>query len=792
MKYNLAILLFFFTSQCFSQVLSNNGAVVNISSGTVVNGGSLQNLTGTITNTGTLSLATDYTNSATVNGAGDYNIGGNWTNTGTFTPGAGTVTFNGAGAQSIGATTFSNVTFSGSGTTKTATSALVINGILNLNSNVTIDMGTNALSGTLSSVSGTGILKTQNTSSTPIPSGKTWTGDVYYNSSSAQTIVSGNYNNLDGTGGNRTFSSGTTGIAGTFTVGSGTYTVTGTTIDFNGTGAQNIPSFSFENVTVSGGNTKTVAGSVNVSGALTLSANTTLALGSNNITLTSTSSGTARVAAVPSTASVTYGTGKFIVQRYIQGRRKYRLMTSPVTTSLFIWDNWQNGGNNSTPNVGTIITGGSIAGGFDQQTTNASLYTYDHVGRQYVGFSTANGKNTKSTPLNAGVAYYMFVYGDRINSVGTSTPNYTVLSATGTILTGDQTYNTGSTIPLSDTGYTMLGNPFASPIDWATVTKTNLYNTFWGWDPNLSSTGGYVTVSTTGTVTLISPFSGSVGLNQYIQSGQGFFVRTLASSPVLIIKETDKVSNNNTNAFRTTANSIPLIAINLFDNNTNTLMDGTLAAFANNFSNQVGKEDASKIFGSGEAISIGVGNELLSIDARQMPQDGDTLFLKVAKLTKPQYTLQIFTNQMDTGKVQPYLDDTYLHTTKALSTKDTNRIVFNVTSDAASSNVNRFRILFSSSTSLPVNITPAQSEMKVFPNPVKDQQINFKFNELEKGEYTIILFNQQGQQILNRVINHSGGSLNQIIYLDKKLAGGMYFLQVANKSKHYSQRILIE
>jgi hypothetical protein len=83
--------------------------------------------------------------------------------------------------------------------------------------------------------------------------------------------------------------------------------------------------------------------------------------------------------------------------------------------------------------------------------------------------------------------------------------------------------------------------------------------------------------------------------------------------------------------------------------------------------------------------------------------------------------------------------------------------------------------------------------MKVFPNPVKkDQQINFKFNELEKGEYTIILFNEQGQQILNRVINHSGGSLNQIIYLDKKLAGGMYFLQVANKSKRYSQRILIE
>ena len=668
MKSIYSIFLFYFISPaCFSQVLTNNGAVVNILSGTTLNSNSLDNATGTITNHGVLTLTSDYINSATINGSGNYYIGGDWTNTGTFTAGSGMVSFNGTGPQIIGAATFTNVTFTG-------------------------------------------------------------------------------------------------------------------------------------------GNTKSLNGNLNITNALTLGESTTLALGAEYVTLKSDAINTARIAAIPSTALITYGTGDFVVERYIQGRRKYRLITSSVTTStdvvlnngqrrLSIWGNWQTEGVNNA-NAGTIITGGAAADGFDQQTTNASLYTYDETGRRYVGVTTANGKNTKQTPLTAGVAYYMFVYGDRTNSVSTSTPSYTVLSATGRILTGDQTYNTGSTNPLTNTvgNYTMLGNPFASPIDWATVTKTNISNTYWGWDPNLNSTGGYVTVSTTGTITLISPFTGTTGLDQYIQSGQGFFVRTTATSPELIIKESDKVSNNNTNAFRTTSsqNTIPLIAVNLYDNTGKILIDGALTAFSNTFSNAVKNEDAQKIPGPGEVVSVEVGKELLSIDARQLPQKNDTVLLKISKLTKPQYTLKIFTNAMDTGTVQPYLEDTYLRTVQTLSTKDTNRILFNVTSDAASSNANRFRILFSASIALPVNINTREPEMIVYPNPVKNQQIHFKFSQLEKGQYITALYNLNGQPVISQSIDHAGGSLNKIIYIDKKLPAGIYYLQVSNKTKQYTKRILIE
>jgi hypothetical protein len=147
---------------------------------------------------------------------------------------------------------------------------------------------------------------------------------------------------------------------------------------------------------------------------------------------------------------------------------------------------------------------------------------------------------------------------------------------------------------------------------------------------------------------------------------------------------------------------------------------------------------------------------------------------------------------MDTGTVQPFLEDTYLHTVQTLSTKDTSLIVFNVTSDAASSNAARFRILFSSSTALPVNIITPEPEMKVYPNPVRNQQVNIKFNQLDKGQYTTALYNINGQQLINQSFDHTGGALNKIIYIDKKLPAGIYYLQVTNKAKQFSKRILIE
>ncbi|MBA2498880.1 MAG: hypothetical protein H0V30_04060 [Chitinophagaceae bacterium] len=712
---------------------------------------------------------------------------------------------------------------------------------------------------------------------------------------------------------------------------SGTFTASKGTIEMNGVAAQTIPAAAFAGNTVKGLTINNNAG-VTLGGAINLTDVITVSNGSlasnGYLTLKSTATATARVARITS-AAITPISGNVIAERYIPGRRKYRLITSSVTTSssstlttgqegLSIWGNWQNGGNNLTANIGTIITGGSSADGFDTQTPNASLYTYNDSTRLYVRFSTSNGKNTKYTPLKAGVAYYMFVYGDRTNTITTSSPKITTFSSTGTLLTGDQVYSTSSAIPLSGVTdrYTLLGNPFASPIDWSTIPKTDIANTFWGWDPNLSSTGGYVTVSMVGTVTLIAPFSGSTGLNQYIQPGQGFFVKTTGASPLLTIREQDKSGVFNGIAFianpdrdnhmsetnqgleqmhteipgtSNTTNispaNISLLAINLqYSNGPNKILaDGVLAAFGSGFSDQVTNEDASKMVGNAETISIANGTSALSIDARQMPQNNDTLFLNVSRLTKSKYTLQIFSQQMEGNNIQAYLEDSYLNSVQSLSLTDTNTIVFDVNAaNAASFDVNRFRIVFREPIALPVKFTSITAKqtnsgiqidwdvaeesgiqiyeieksidginfskagevkargnnssesyhwldvnpkagnnyyrvraiqadgkffiskvvsvkiaaggtsIKVFPNPVKNQQINIQLNGMKKGKYTVVLFNSVGQQMAKYVIDHAGGSSHQTIPFSKKLLPGLYNLQIQNSNTRYDEKIFIE
>ncbi len=684
---------------------------------------------------------------------------------------------------------------------------------------------------------------------------------------------------------------------------SGNFTVSEGAVEMNGSNAQLIPAGVFtgnviKELRINNVTNVTLAGSLNVKDVLHVY-NGQFNTGGHLI-LRSTATGTARVAEITSAAAQPI-VGNVLTERYIPGKRKYRLLTSSVSTSsgntlspgqehLSIWGNWQNQGNNVTGNNGTLITGGTSADGYDTQTGNPSLFTYDDVNRAYRRFSSTNGNTTKYTPLKAGVAYYMFVYGDRLNTVSTSNPNNTTLRSYGTLLTGDQVYTPSSENPLSNVPerYTMIGNPFASPIDWASLPKTNVSNTYWGWDPNLSNTGGYVTVSTAGSVTIIAPFSGSTGLDQYIQPGQGFFVKTTAPSPTLIIRERDKVANFNPHAFSMvqtlgarTVKKVSLMAVNLQYNNgaTKVLADGVVAAFDQGFSAAVNDQDAAKMMNTAEAISILNGNAVLSIDARPVPVNNDTVKLQMARITKSQYTLQIFSQQMETSGLQPYLEDNFLNTSQLLSVKDTNYISFSVTAVAASSAPDRFQIVFRAplvlatkfvsakavaknsdvevdwkvaddkghemyevqrstdgnnfttvvrvnsnatgqykwldesvtsniiyyriravnqggdnifSKTMTVKLVGENPSVRIFPIPVTGYRMNLEINDVQKRSYQLRLSGTQGQIVMIKHIEHTGGKTAYQIIIDRSLKPGVYFAKIYSAATDTIHKIIIE
>ncbi len=80
------------------------------------------------------------------------------------------------------------------------------------------------------------------------------TSTVDYASAGSQPLTAANYGNLTNSGnGTRVLpSTGTVGIAGTYTPTTGTRTITGSTINFNGTGSQSIPAIAYNNLNISG------------------------------------------------------------------------------------------------------------------------------------------------------------------------------------------------------------------------------------------------------------------------------------------------------------------------------------------------------------------------------------------------------------------------------------------------------------------------------------------------------------------------------------------------------------
>ena len=153
-----------------------------------------------------------------------------------------TVEYGAAGTQTVKGASYKNLRITGSGT-KTANANITVNNLLFIDASPTLAMSTFLLSldpGCLTT--GTGNLSTANVTSTPIPADKTWPyTTITYNSASAQTIVSGTYNNLTSSSVARTLSSsGAIVINGLFTPGTGAYTSTGSIVQFNSGSTQTI------------------------------------------------------------------------------------------------------------------------------------------------------------------------------------------------------------------------------------------------------------------------------------------------------------------------------------------------------------------------------------------------------------------------------------------------------------------------------------------------------------------------------------------------------------------------
>jgi len=257
-----------------------------------------------------------------------------------------------------------------------------------------------------------------------------------------------------------------------------------------------------------------------------------------SFTLQSDVKGTASIAAFGTNATCA---GNFNVQRYMQGYRGYRLMSSPVYASTI---NSKNVYSINYIKNNAVLTGTTgSTGGFDK-SGNPTIYIYrQDIPQSNASFTSGNFRginNILSAPnymidgdggpfnIPVGNGFLFFFRGERAGhtvaeqTVATYAATASTLTATGQITHGDVPVNVwygGSDLKTAITGFTLVGNPYPCPIDLDGFTTGSIVST--GLRPVI-----YVINPQTKNYNTYNIFTQipSGATTNIISSGQGFFV----------------------------------------------------------------------------------------------------------------------------------------------------------------------------------------------------------------------------------------------------------------------------
>ena len=829
---------------------TNSSISISGNLATTVPGSFSQASGGTFTMTGagkTISgsgIAVDnLTISGSVSTSPSFAIAGNLTVSGSFTSTAGTITMSGAAKTISGPGTSSIYILSVTGSITTAvdftiTAGLIVNGSLAASAGTTTFAGTAAFSGTaglfnvvingtqlqLSANSILGIANTFTITAGTLDVTSFVPNTVNFNGTGAQIINAINYNNLTlSNGGSKTaaanitinnnitiqsgtsvtVSGGTLKIAGAIN-NAGTFDVSAGTIEMNGASSQVIPAGVFDGNSI---RNLIISNDVTLQGALSVS--NTLSFGSSNnilstgdfLTLKSDAGGTARLADITNggTESGNAVSGKVTIERYIPGRKSWRLLSVPVTAAgaPSINEAWQEAvvSGNPSPGYGTQITGGTNANGFDLGVnTNPSILVYSNGSNSLPGLPNVPGTYA---PITDYPGYFLFVRGNRSTnlSLGANAPvSNTTLRIKGNLNTDDINMNVNAQ------NSTLAGNPYPSAIDFHSLTKNNVKDKVYIWDPKMAGTrgvGGYVTLIWNGSsydaTSSVSPVS------RYIPSGEAFFVESSdGTNPgILTFKEADKTSSGSDNLFRPVYNSeklrIDLLAVDAAG--AASLSDGTLTAYGDNYSNKVDANDASKYSNIGENISILRENNKLSVERRHTIEGPDTTFLNIYNLNKQTYQLQVTTEGMGNAGLYAVLKDKYSSAINntPLTMGGVSNISFTINSDAASYNRNRFSVVFAKQSVLPVSFTSVQARQQqndivVSWNTATETNVkNYEVQTSSNGnKYT-------GISTVTTIGNNGGNAAYS--FVDSNASVGFHYYRIRSTSfsgrENYSQMVKV-
>lgn len=464
---------------------------------------------------------------------------------------------------------------------------------------------------------------------------------------------------------------------------------------------------------------------INPGGALTVTGTLTNAAGNTGIVIKSDASGTGSL--MHNTANVP-GT----IERYITGSStltamKYHQVSIPLTSA-------------ASP------TSSLFAGSY--------LYDFTESAGVSGNWNPLGGSTSTALNVNKG---YLIYYPD-----ASITYTFAGPMRNGTVTPALSFTNAAH-------GFNLVPNPYPSAIDWTTIaagSRTNLVNGFWIWNPTTSNFGAYGA----------AVGGGTSATTKDIASGQAFFVRATAASPVLSMDNSIRLHSSQ--AFLKNATNIEnQLRVAVVGNNST---DEVLIAFNDNWSFGTDNADVDKMYGADAAPQLScVSAEGKNLSINALPfSEGDVI-------VPLNFSLQATTNVTFTASgmesfymgIPIYLEDLVLNTVTDLRSNP--EYSFSHISGSAD---NRFQLRF-----LGVTATPNQEDATQGSVFASNGYLFVDVPSMLHSTATVGVYDELGQQLSSHKV-----VLNGVTQIPAPAATGVYVVRVISGSETFVGKVVVK
>ena len=93
---------------------------------------------------------------------------------------------------------------------------------------------------------------------------------------------------------------------------------------------------------------------------------------------------------------------------------------------------------------------------------------------------------------------------------------------------------------------------------------------------------------------------------------------------------------------------------------------------------------------------------------------------------------------------------------------------------------------------LNVSIGSASQSLRLYPNPVKGNQVTISMSNIKRGQYTVRVVNTAGQDIFRQLINNQSSSMTQTLDLPATIKAGVYNMVITGSDYRETKTFIVQ